>query len=244
MEASAVRSPRAPSEDAWKRHDPEIVPAAPTESGGINQHLNRLRDFSMRLRFQRNETIFSQGDTASHVYTMSSGCVRLCRHVPDGRRHIADFLFSGDIFGLGESATTALAAEAVGSVTVTACPRSYFDRLGEGNPRVRSDLLAHLAARLMISQQHLFVVSCQCAKERLASFVLRMSERNNLYGDRLDLPMGRQDIADHLGLTIETICRAIAALKAEDLIAVPNAHQFVIRKVEGLRMLAEGRSPN
>jgi len=243
MLVSAARSPRAPSEDAWRRRDPEIVPVAASEPAGISQHLNRLRDFSMRLRFQRNETIFCQGDAATHVYTMSSGCVRLCRHVPDGRRHIADFLFAGDIFGLGESATTALAAEAVGSVTVTACPRTYFDRLGEGNPRVRSDVLAHLAASLMTSQEHLFVVSCQSAKERMASFILRMSERNNLYGDRLDLPMGRQDIADHLGLTIETICRAIAALKAETLIEVPNAHQFVIRNLEGLRILAEGRGP-
>jgi len=242
MTLSVARPARAPSEEAWRRHEPPGEPAA-VERPGISQHLNRLRDFSMRLRFQRNETIFSQGDAASHIYTIVTGCVRLCRHVPDGRRHIADFLFGGDIFGLGESAINSLAAEAVGTVTLAACPRSYFDRLGEGSTRVRSDLMAHLATRLMTAQQLLLVVSCQNAKERLASFIVRMCERNNLYGNSLDLPMGRQDIADHLGLTIETICRAIAALKRDGLIDVPNAHQLIVKNMEGLRTLAEGRRP-
>ena len=241
MTPSAVRSARAPSEDAWKRNAPFAMPVA-AEQPGISQHLNRLRDFTMRLRFQRGDTIFGQGDSASHIYTMVSGCVRLCRHMPDGRRHIADFLFAGDIIGLGDTATHNLAAEAVGAVTVAACPRAHFERLGEGSSRLRSDLLAHLAARLLIAQQHLLVVSCQSAKERLASFLVRMCERNSICGDRLDLPMGRQDIADHLGLTIETICRAIAALKGDGLIDVPDAHRFGIKNIEGLRMLAEGRS--
>jgi len=240
MTLSAIRAARAPSEDAWKRYEPPIALIG-GDRAGVKEHLHRLRDFSMRLRFQRNETIFGQGDTAAHVYIMASGCARLCRHVPDGRRHISDFLFAGDVFGFGEQTVNSLAAEAVGAVTVTACPRAYFERLGEGNPRVRSDLLAHLSARLAIAQQHLFVISCQNAKERLASFIVRMCERNNLYGDKLDVPMGRQDIADHLGLTIETICRAIATLRGEGTIDVPNPHQFIVRNIEALRALSEGR---
>lgn len=240
MTLNAARVALAPSEDAWRRREFAIPPIA-SEQAGIGVHLHRLRDFAMRLRFQRNETIFAQGDAASHIYTVASGCVRLCRHATDGRRHIADFMFAGDIFGLGEHETHVLTAEAVGLVTLSACPKTYFERLGEGSSRVRSDLLAHLSARLRTTQQHLFVISCQTAKERLASFTLRMIERNNLYGDRVDLPMGRQDIADHLGLTIETICRGIAALKADGTIEVPNAHQFVVRNMDALRGLAEGR---
>ena len=242
MTLTAARHARAPGEDAWRRQEPPLADAA-DRGVGIGEHLHRLRDLSMRLRFQRNETIFGEGDAASHVYTLINGCVRLCRHVADGRRHISDFMFAGDIFGLGERSAHAVAAEAVGPVTVTACPRSYFEHLGEGNTRLRSDLLAHLMARLVVTQQHLFVISCQNAKERLASFLVRTGERNNLYGDRLDVPMGRQDIADHLGLTIETICRAIAALKKDGLVDVPNAHQFIVRDFEALRALAEGRDP-
>lgn len=241
MIPTAARVARAPSEDAWRR---QPSPPAPSPVlGDINEHLNKLSDFSTRLRFQRNDTIFSQGDTAAHIYTMVNGCVRLVRHVADGRRHIADFMFAGDIFGIGEQTTYAVGAEAVGLVTVTACPRSFFERLGEGNSHVRSDLMAHLTRRLMNAQQHLFVVSCQCAKERFASFLVRMGERGNLYGNRLDIPMGRQDIADHLGLTIETICRAIAALKSEGSIEVPNAHQFVLKNTDALKRLADGIYP-
>ena len=206
----------------------------------MDEHLRRLRFLSMRLHFQRNDTICSEGDAASHIYTLVNGCVRLCRHVKDGRRHVSDFMFSGDSFGLGEPATYAFAAEAVDPVTVTACPRSYFEQLGEANARLRSDLLAHLADRLSMTQQHLFVVSCQNARERMASFLVRMSRRNNLCGDRLDVPMGRKDIADHLGLTIETICRAIAALKKDGIVDVPNAHQFVVKDMEALRALSQG----
>jgi CRP-like cAMP-binding protein len=240
MTLAAARA-RAPSEDAWLRRELPVPPSV-TEQASISEHLHRLRDYSMRLRFQRNETIFGQGDAATHIYTVISGCVRLCRHVPDGRRHVADFMFAGDVFGLGDRDTHVLAAEAVGSVTLTACPRSHFEHLGEGSSRLRAELLVHLSARLMASQQHLFVISCQSAKERLASFIVRMAERNNLYGDRLDLPMGRQDIADHLGLTIETICRAIAALRNGGTIDVPNAHQFVVKNMDVLRTLSDGRS--
>jgi CRP-like cAMP-binding protein len=213
------------------------------EKTGIDEHLHRLRFLSMRLHFQRNEPIFGEGDAASHIYTLLNGCVRLCRHVKDGRRHVSEFLFAGDSFGLCERTTYAFAAEAVGPVTVSACPRSYFEHLSDDNPNLRSDLLLHLADRLSAAQQHLFVISCQNAKERLASFLVRMSQRNNLYGDRLDVPMGRQDIADHLGLTIETICRAIASLKKDGIVEVPNAHQFVLKDMDALGALALASCP-
>jgi CRP-like cAMP-binding protein len=241
MTPTAARVARAPGEDAWRRAETS-VPPADTERAGIAEHLHRLNNFSMRLRFQRNDTIFEEGDAAAHIYTLVNGCVRLCRHLSDGRRHISDFMFAGDIFGLGECPTYPFAAESVGMATVTACPRAYFEHFSEGNSHVRTDLLAHLAARLLATRQHLFVISCQNAKERMASFLLGMSEHNNLYGDRLDIPMGRQDIADHLGLTIETICRAIGALKNEGILEVPNAHQFIVNNFDALRALATGRN--
>jgi len=243
MTPTAAQAKRATGDEAGAFQPRQLEMPYPHHKG-VAEHLNRLRDFSTRMRFLRNETIFSQGDAAAHILTMVSGCVRLCRNLPDGRRHIPDFMFPGDIFGLSEQAAYATGAEAVGLVTLAACPRSYFERLCEGNARVRSDLLAHLASRLASAQQHLFVISCQSARERLAWFLVNMCDRGNLFGDRLDVPMGRQDIADYLGLTIETICRAIAVLKSEGMIDVPNAHQFVIRKAGALRALADGRNPH
>jgi len=96
-----------------------------------------------------------------------------------------------------------------------------------------------MSANLLTAQQHLFVLGCQKAEERVASFLLRLADRLDvLCGDPVDVAMSRQDIADHLGLTIETISRAITALRGAGIILVPNAHQLVLRNVAALRTLA------
>jgi CRP-like cAMP-binding protein len=210
---------------------------------GLSEHLARLNDTALRLRFHRGETIVAAGDLAAHVYVLSSGCIRLSHHAADGRRHIADFLFNGDVFGLGDAGFFALSAEAVSPVTLAAYPRAVFDRLGEGNNHLRSDIFAHLSLAISQAHRHLFLVSCLNARERVAAFLVRMMEKPQLvFGSRLDLPMARQDIADHLGLTIETVCRALAALKAEAVIEVPNAHLVAVRDFEMLRAIASGPS--
>ena len=103
---------------------------------------------------------------------------------------------------------------------------------------MRADLLGHISDNLLIAHQHLFVLGCQKAKERVASFLLRLADRQGLgQGDLLDLAMGRQDIADHIGLTIETVSRMIAALKGEKIILVPNSHQLILCNLDMLRAL-------
>jgi CRP-like cAMP-binding protein len=85
------------------------------------------------------------------------------------------------------------------------------------------------------------VLGCQSAKERVASFLVLLADRSRAEpGDRLDLPMGRQDIASHLGLTIETVCRAITELKREGAVIVPSLNQIILKDLQGLRTLAEG----
>jgi CRP-like cAMP-binding protein len=210
---------------------------------GLGEHLSRLKESALRLRFRRSETIATAGDAAAHIYVVSSGCVRLSHHAADGRRHIADFLFDGDIYGLGDVRLFALSAEAVSPVTLSAYPRNLFDRLGEGNKRLRADIFSHLSASIQSAHRHLFLLSCLNARERVATFLMRMMAKPQLvYGDRVDLPMPRQDIADHLGLTIETVCRALAVLRAEAIVEVPNAHLIVVRNCGALRAIAEGAS--
>jgi CRP-like cAMP-binding protein len=150
-----------------------------------------------------------------------------------------DFLLQGDLMGFVESPDLPISAEAVDEVTLIAFPRIFFDRLAEENPAVRIQLLCHLSANLMTAQQHLFVLGCQKARERVASFLLRLADRSDLAcGDRLDLPMSRQDIADHLGLTVETISRTITSLRSDGTVLAPNASQIVLRDIAALRTLA------
>jgi CRP-like cAMP-binding protein len=210
---------------------------------GISDHLARLKNEAVRLRFHRGETIAAAGAAAAHIYVVAAGCLRLSHHGRDERRHIANFLFGGDIWGLGDAHFFALSAEAVSPVTVTAYPRQLFDRLGEGNDRLGAEVFSHLSEAIQQAHRHLFLLSCLNARERVATFLTRMMQKPQLvYGARVDLPMGRQDIADHLGLTVETVCRALAALRAQAVIDVPNAHLIVVRDAAALAAIAGASS--
>jgi len=230
----------APASSGSYRHDiAQSRSGAAAAPATLTDHLIHIREYGASLHFIRNETIFNQDNPAEQVYRIVSGTVRLCRYMPDGRRYIVDFLLPGDLMGLVESPDLPVSAEAVNDVTLVAFPRKCFNRLAEKNPDVRTQLLCHLSSNLLTAQQHLFVLGCQKARERMASFLLRLADRTDLAcGDRLDLPMSRRDIADHLGLTIETVSRAISALRGEGIVLIPNSSQIVLRDMAALRALA------
>lgn len=205
----------------------------------LNDHLRALHGYSTRHHYRRGETIFAEGEPANWVYKIIVGTVRLCRYTTSGRRHIADFLLAGDLLGFLERADQPMTAEAVEDVTLISYPRSCVDRLAASNPEIRTRVLCHLSENLMEAQNHLFVLGCQTAKERLASFLMRLADRIDLTpGETLDLPMGRQDIADHLGMTVETVCRTISMLKNEGAVSVPSSHELVLKDMVALRSLA------
>ncbi len=217
------------------------APARLDGSMALGAHLRALRAFGARQHYAKNETVFAEGDEARFVYKILGGTIRLCRHRCDGRRHIVDFALAGDLVGFIDAAQHPLTAEAVSDVTAIAYPRAQIDRLRAANPDIAAQMSSLLSSNLVATQDQLVVLGCQNAKERFASFLVRMAQRLDvLAGDRLDLCMSRQDIADHLGLTIETVCRTIAALKAGNVIAVPNSHQLILRNPAALAALADG----
>lgn len=200
-----------------------------------------LQAVSSLLHFGRNQTIFNEGDDARYSYKIVEGGVRLCKMRPDGRRQIAEFLLPGDVFGFENGNEHSLTAEALDNVVVVRYPRHHVERLSEEIPGVRHKLMALLRQELSAAQHHLVMLGRQTAKERVASFLLVLAERQAAEdGDTLDLPMGRQDVADYLGLTVETVCRALTDMKREHLIAIPNRHQVTIRDTDGLGAVAEG----
>ena len=201
--------------------------------------LTRLHGCSLRQKFAKNTTIFAEGDNAGRIFRIVDGVVRICKHTADGRRHIVDFALAGELFGVVEDDRHELTAEAVNDVVLVSYPKSLVDQLGAADPDMRRHLLAHLYRNLLTMQRHLVMLGCQDAKERLSSFLLRLAERTGATdGGKLDLAMGRQDIADHLGLTIETICRAIRDLKNQGIVTTPAAHQFVLSDLRALQALA------
>jgi len=212
-------------------------------SVGADEDTRALQRIGVKARYSRNKAIFGQGDPAEYAYKVVSGVVRLCKHMADGRRHIAQFSFPGDFFSIMELESHGFTAEAVTDVVLMCYPQSAIARLCDERPTVRRRFLTLLSQRLCDMEDHLTVLGRQTAKERVVSFLLSMGERLGLDEDDLvDVPMNRQDIADYLGLTIETVCRVLSELKRAGLVETPNLRQFVLSDAATLQALAVGDS--
>lgn len=216
-----------------------LLAAAANPPCSLGDHLAELP--GLRETFRPAEALFREGETAEKIYHILDGTVRLCRHARDGRRSILAFLAAGDLTGFGENRHHLVSAEAVEDVTVMVYERAAFERLAAEDTLVRAAHLRRLSDDLAHAQRHMFVLGHQKAGERVASFLLRLAEKTHLSGgDRLNLPMSRQDIADHLGLTIETISRTITGLRGKGVIFIPASHQIILRDMRALQSMAAG----
>ncbi len=216
-----------------------------SEEGGfysvVDESAASLQAFGTVQRFARNETIFNEGDEARFSYRAVSGAIRLCKVLPDGRRQIADFSLPGDFFGLEATDEHALTAEALVDAVVVRYLKSQLDELGDERADIRDALMATLRQSLWAAQHHVIMLGRQTAMERVVSFLLQLSIRTGVRsGVAMELPMGRQDIADYLGLTIETVCRALSELKSRELIATPDRRTVVLKNIRALELLREG----
>ncbi|MGD0867370.1 MAG: helix-turn-helix domain-containing protein [Rhizomicrobium sp.] len=209
-------------------------------NGAISE-IAEMRKIGVIVNLARGKTVFGDGEEARYSYKVVEGAVRLSKIMLDGRRQIAEFALPGDMFGFECGDVYALSAEAVTPVTLVRYSRSNIERLGEECSDVRRELLKHLRRGWTSAQAHLVMLGRQSAKERVAAFLVALAEHRSVQdGQSLDLPMGRQDIADYLGLTIETVCRTLTDFKSDRIIAIPDRHHVIIRNLEALESLAEG----
>jgi len=193
-----------------------------------------------RAVVEADAAIFREGDPAGHLYTVASGAVKLYKSMPDGRRQIVAFALPGDVFGLSAGGSHACAAEAL---TVSSVCR-FRRRQGAAEDALALErrLLDVAERELEAAHRHMLLLGRQTARERVATFLVSMWRRQAVAGDvsrRVPLPMGRADIADHLGLTIETVSRTFSALRREGLIAAGDASQVVILRYEELAASGE-----
>jgi CRP/FNR family nitrogen fixation transcriptional regulator len=181
-----------------------------------------------RRAVAKGEEIFADGDTADYIYKVVSGTVRSCKLLNDGRRQIDSFHLAGDIFGLESGAEHRLTAEAVDDVVVLAFRRSRFDSLVHDNAALSNQLMASVIASLERAHDHMVLLGRKTAQEKIASFLLGMASRLAPKADRFDLPMQRADIADHLGLTIETVSRVLTQMMRDGLIKLAAAGRTIV----------------
>jgi len=188
------------------------------------------------LRHARDEEIFGEGETADHVYQVISGSVRTCRTLRDGRRQIDEFHFAGDYFGLEAGNLHRVSAEAMTDTTVRMVRRGALSQLAAQRPEVARVLFRLTVEGLQRSQDHVLMLGRKSARERVVGLLVDLADRTG--GDELDIPMSRQDMADYLGLTIETVSRTLTQLQADGVIAIPATRHIVLRDGVALRRLA------
>lgn len=216
---------------------PLAVPATQLRTAPVAA--NGLDSLGATVNYLRGKTVVEEGAPADYVYKVVAGALRKVRLLPDGRRHITTFLMPGDFFGFSEGQTYTHTVEAVANVTLVRYARRGFDAVLEQDPRAGRQFLNLVCRALSATQDQLLLLGRKSALERMATFLLAMADKAG-EGAELDLPMDRTDVADYLGLTIETVSRLITRLRGMRIIDTPDAHRVVILKREALVDLSAG----
>lgn len=182
--------------------------------------------------YTRNEEVFGENEPADYVYKVLSGGVRTYTVLADGRRQIGSFYLPGDVFGLETGDTHTLSAEAIAESKILVIKRSALMKFAQRDSAVAQRLWELTGRELHQAQSHVLLL-IKSAKERVVAFLLEMAARCS--GDQIDLPMSRQDIADYLGLTIETVSRTLSELESTAAIALPSSRRVVLQNRLALR---------
>ncbi len=191
--------------------------------------------------FSTGRAVFWEGDPAKDVFEVTRGILRLYRILPDGRRAIVGFVFAGEMMGLSFQDRYLFTAEAVGEVSVHRISRRMFHAAVDSSPHLRPELLSHLRDEMCAAQDQMLLVLRNSADERLASFLLLIARKTSgepERGTEIQLAMARADIADYLGMSIETVSRSISRLKWQGIIALDGPSRLTIQRVRALRELA------
>jgi CRP/FNR family transcriptional regulator, anaerobic regulatory protein len=208
------------------------------KSSGFSETL--LVDAHMR-HLAPHEHAFYEGDAQTHIYRIKSGMMRLYRLLADGRRQVIAFRLPGHLIGLGEVDTQFCSAEALTEVDLQCVPLSIVHRRMQEEPRFGSELVRCLAVELAETRNQVAFLNRRSALEKLATFILGfLTWSGEDVRLELELHMGREDIADYLGLTVETVSRSFAKLKAQGVVSLPRAQMIVIHDIARLIALAAG----
>ena len=193
-----------------------------------------------RRTLDAGQTLFFEGDCAQSVYIVAGGCIKLYKMLRDGRRQIVEFLSAADLIGLPiRAGRYALTAEAVTRTKVTSVSTRRLEQLGNDSPAFARRLLDFFFNELLFAQDQILLLGRKTAVERMASFLVARSQRQEAqggFGGRVDLPMLQTDIADHLGLRHETVSRVLAVLRDAGAISFQLSDRIIIN--DGARLVA------
>jgi|SRR4051812_5575558 CRP/FNR family nitrogen fixation transcriptional regulator len=196
---------------------------------------NSIELIGAPMPFARNAEIYGENEPADYFYKVLSGTVRTYKVLNDGRRQIGAFYLPGDVFGFEDGAQHAFSAEAIVNARILVIRRNAVTALASRESAVAQQLLSLMGRELTRVQAHIMLL-IKTAEERVAGFLLEMADRVQDRNE-VELPMSRQDIADYLGLTIETVSRTLTHLENTAAIALPTSRRIVLRNRAALRRL-------
>jgi CRP/FNR family transcriptional regulator len=208
-----------------------------------DRDLCQLAALAVVTEVDAGRCFIEEGEPADCFFNITSGTAKLYKLLPDGRRQITGFARPGHFLGLAVSATYAFSAEAIEPVRFCRFSRPKLRVLLADFPKLEQRLMEVAANELVAAQEQMLLLGRKTAKERLASFLVMQMLQGAPCApprDRITLPMTRGDIADYLGLTIETVSRTLSRLRTEGLIDIPNTNDVVIVDRTALKQLAGG----
>ena len=210
------------------------------------QEFQQLAAISSSRSFEPRTTIVQEGDAADSLLNIVSGTVKVFRALPDGRTQVLGFLGEGDFMGMPPSNVYSVSAEAVTPVKVCNFPRHSFERLLRDAPPLERELFQRASSEIAEAHDHMLLLGRKTARERVASFLVRMASRwSNTQSavPSIELAMTRAEIADYLGLTMETVSRTLTAFRGQNLISFDGPDRLQLSNLNRLQQLAAGDSP-
>jgi len=193
--------------------------------------IRELQRLANPVHFRPGKTIFSEGELAESAFGLSQGVVRLYKLLPDGRRHVLAFALPGDFLGMPLTDRHTFSADAIGEVSLCRFSRSELTKFIQSSPNVMRLMVEFASRELDMAQDQLLLLGNGSAEEKVAIFLV--SWRNRLTrmavrSETVPLPMRRQDIADYLGLKLETVSRTLARLEQKNVIRLMPRGVFLI----------------
>jgi len=211
----------------------------PLDAAALDEVVGQAEQFLLRTRM----VVFHEGEPATNVFTLAQGTAKLTRLLPDGREQVLGFRFAGDVFGYTAGKTYSYSAQLLTQATLCRIDRRRLEGLMQQLPMLERRFLDLCVQELAATQDQLVSVGRRSAEARLAAFLLQLAEagRRRLHvGTALDMPMTRADIADFLGLTLETVSRGFTAFRRRGWVREP-AHNIVeLLDPKALHELIEG----
>lgn len=201
--------------------------------------LAHFKNLGWTVKLGPGQALFHQGDPATRVFTLTTGSLKLYKLLADGRRQVTGFMHPGDFLGISIDDEHAFGAEALEESQLCWFPRNRFDDFVEEHPAMERELYLMAAHELAAAQRQMLLLGRKTATERLASFLLSVSERSDGDPNLVRLPMSRADVADYLGLTKETVSRVLSAFRRDRLIRLQTLDRIEILDREALERCAE-----